>query len=434
MARSKSTAITESIASVLPAAKIEAEARRLGVVRRQRKVDVFALVCTLVLAFQAGAERTLNGLREAYEQRTGDTLVRSAFNKRLSAQLASLLRSLALAALESAAATGGAPSGILAGFKDLLAIDSTVLRLHRLLESKFRACRTNHTKAAAKLHMVMSVLQGTPRHVKLTPERTNDRTPWRRVGAWVKGMLLLFDLGYYSHHLFSMIDANGGFFLTRLKVNANPLIVAVHRRWRGQSVPVVGRRLRDVLRDLQRQVLDVEVEVSFERRAYRGKRSKATQTFRLVAIRNAETKTYHCYLTNVAVDVMPAEDVTATYALRWQVEILFKAMKHHGHLDHLPSSKQSVVECLIWASVLSMMVSRALFDEIRKAVPADRAMPQLRWASLFARVAQDVLELMLQPTHRLASRILAVLLHDAPDPNRRRQGRAMDGLVAWNPP
>ncbi|MBM4320847.1 MAG: IS4 family transposase, partial [Deltaproteobacteria bacterium] len=256
--------------------------------------------------------------------------------------------------------------------------DSTVLRLHRLLEPAFGACRTNHTLAAAKLHVVMSVLRGKPQQVRLTPERTNDRTPWRRVGAWVQGMLLLFDLGYFSHRLFALIDANGGFFLTRLKVNANPLIVAVHRCWRGRSIPVAGRHLREVLGGLKRQVLDVEVEVAFERRAYRGRQSKATQTFRLVAIRNPETGTYHCYLTNIPADRLPAEDVTAVYALRWQIEILFKAMKHHGHLDHLPSSKQCVVECLIWASVLSMMVSRALFDEIRQAVPADRAMPQLR--------------------------------------------------------
>ena len=35
--------------------------------------------------------------------------------------------------------------------------DSTVMRLHDLLEKAFPACRTNHTLAALKMHVVLSV-------------------------------------------------------------------------------------------------------------------------------------------------------------------------------------------------------------------------------------------------------------------------------------
>jgi len=421
----------EALASSLPQDHVEATARRLGVVKRKRKVDIVALVWTLVLGFQAGTQRTIDALRTTYQKATGDTLERSSFYDRLTAGLAGLLRTLAIEGIEAlATTTTGVPDGFLSGFKDLLAIDSTVLRLHDWLSRNYAACRTNHTKAAAKLHMVMSVLTGGPNRVKLTPERTNDKTPWKRVEGWVRGCLLLFDLGYYSFHLFYRIDAHGGFFLSRLKANANPLIVSEHRRWRGRAVPVLGRKLQDVLPFLQRGVLDVEVEVEVKRRPYLGKQSKFRKRFRLIAVLNPATGGYHCYLTNIPPEDLAAEDVTRTYALRWQVEILFKAMKHHGHLHQLPSRKKCVVECLIWASVLATVASQILHRLIRRAVAPDRHVPLLRWASLFARHAGDLLRLVLgRFDAAFDADLFKQLVHDAPDPNRNRKDRALGQVL-----
>ncbi len=429
MARRDRTPITDALARVLPREHVETEAARLGVVRRQVKVDAFALVWALTLGFQVGAARTLTALRETYTQRAGHSLVPSGFYKRLSESLASLLRSLALFALEEAATKASKASGRLAKFRDLLAIDSTVVRLHELLAKPFPGCRTNHSKAAAKLHMVMSVVDGSAKRVKLTGERTPDVAPWRRVGKWVQGRLLLFDLGYYRFHLFDRIDANGGYFLTRAKTTFNPVIVATNRKWRGASIDVVGRKLRDVLPRLQRDHLDVMVEVSFKARIYNGRQKTRTRTFRLVAVRNAEAGQYHCYLTNVPAADLPAIDVRDTYALRWQVELLFKAMKSQGHLHQLPSRKKQVVECLVWASVLATVVSHAVHRLVRERSRAGRHLPLLRWAGLFARNAERVLRIVLGD-RRDDAPLLEHLLREAPDPNRNRKGRAVGDLAA----
>jgi hypothetical protein len=42
------------------------------------------------------------------------------------------------------------------------------VNVHDLFERRYPACRTNHTRAAAKLHLVISVKAGGPRSVKLT--------------------------------------------------------------------------------------------------------------------------------------------------------------------------------------------------------------------------------------------------------------------------
>ncbi len=237
---------------------------------------------------------------------------------------------------------------------------------------------------------------------------------------------MLFDLGYYNFSLFDRIEANGGFFLSRAKSNFNPLIVAVHRTWRGRAVEVVGHRLRDILPRLQRGYLDVEVEVQFKKRAYNDKRSTKHRTFRMIAVRHAETGEYHVYLTNVPAQTLPAEDISRTYVLRWQVELLFKAMKSHGHLDQLPSSKKCVVECLVWASVLTTLVSQALYREVRKVVAARRYMPALRWAALVSRCATDFLLLVAKRARPATDQLLWThLLREAPDPNISRKDRSI---------
>jgi len=232
-------------------------ARALGVVVRVRKVDIYALVWSLALGFQGATKRAIDSLRQVYQKEAGHSLVRSAFHDRLTGRLALLLKTLALACVETLAAGSGAPGGYLSNFRQLLALDASVLRLRDLLCTSYPACRTNHTQAAAKLHMVMNVVDGSPARLCISDERTNDRTPWRRVGKWLQGCLLLFDLGYYSFQLFDRIDRNDGFFISRLKKNANLLVVAENRRWRGRSIALVGRRLQDVLGSLKRDEIDV---------------------------------------------------------------------------------------------------------------------------------------------------------------------------------
>lgn len=421
MADKTPTAPGRALASFLTRERIDELARALGVLKRERKVDLTSLVWTLTLAFQVGTSRTIEGLRVAYQRVAGHTIARSAFYTRLTASLAELLRRLAQEGIDRLGASPTAPGGFLKGFKELLAIDSTVIGLHDLLASDFPGCRTNHTKAAAKLHMVMNAADGSPRHLRLTPERTADTTPWQRVGKWLSGSLILFDLGYYSFHLFDRIDQNGGYFLTRLKSNANPTIRGANRVWRGRAVELEGRKLQTVLKEIQRDVLDVEAEVAFKGRAYRRVRRIRRRPFRLIGIRNAETGNYHLYITNVPPERLSAEDITRTYALRWQVELLFKAMKQHGNLDQLPSSNRPVVECLIWASVLSSLASQVVCRLVKTKLTDGRHIPPLRWAALFSRNALALLSVTLKLDSREDHALDLLLIKEAPDPNLRRK-------------
>ena len=436
MARSKSIGIRRELTSLVSTRQLNFLARLSGLVKRRRKVDPMALFWTIVLGFGGGREKTLAGLRRAYEKSTGATLVPSAFYDRFTKSLAVFFRFVVEELLERLQETEVKFQGLLESFHDVLLTDSTLVKLHDLLEKRFPASRTNHTKAAAKLHVVMSVKGQGPRTVKLTSGRQHDG-PVFRVGRWVRDRLLIFDLGYFRYQLFDCIDRQGGYFISRLKENANPSITAILRQWRGRSVPLVGERLRDVIDRLQREVLDVEVEVAFRRREYAGSRSGARRTLRLVGVRDAGTGRYHLYVTNIPPERLTAEEVARVYACRWQIELVFKEMKSHYRLEDMPSRKAHIVEALLYAAVVTLLVSRRLLRAVRQALRGrQRVVPEGRWAAIFAAVSGAILDLVLAPAHlaRASARwIEAMLLHEAVDPNLSRQlllARVANG-VTW---
>ncbi len=421
MARRKTIDFRSHLTSLLPDSLIEALARETGAFQRERKIRITAFVWTLVLGFGGGSERTLSGLRRAFERASGTRVVASAFYDRFNARLVKLLRRLVDHAIAQMQEPTERLRGVLADFRDVVAADATVIRLHELLAGVFPGCRTNHTKAAVKLHAVMSIGAAGPRKITVTDERTHDITTMK-IGPWVKGRLLVFDLAYFKYQLFSRIRRNGGFFVARLKQSANPRIVAVHR---GSARDLVGERVHDVVPFLGRRVIDVEVEATFLGRRYAGRQRKRAERFRVVGIRNRETREYHLYITNVGPDRLEPDDLAAVYAARWLIELFFRELKRRYRADEIPSRKRAVVEALLYASILTFLASRALLAEVRRRLRAtERAVPDERWSVLFADVATDVLVVVTRRTQLarlLAEQATQLLLAEARDPNKRRR-------------
>lgn len=435
MARRKSIGIRRELTSLVSTRELNEFAEWTGLVKRRRKIEPMALFWTVVLGFAAGKERSLTALRRAYERCTGTTLVPSAFYDRFSQAMAEFFRTVTAVTMERIGEAEGNLGGVLAGFRDVLLTDSTLVRLHEMLERSFPASRTNHTKAAAKLHVVMSVKGRGVRSVKMTSGRQHDG-PVLKVGRWVKDHLMLFDLGYFRYGLFDQIERFGGYFISRLKQGANPLIVAEQKGGRGGR-SLAGRHLRNVLKGLKRDELDLMVEVPFRRRAYLGRRSGAKRTLRLVGVRDKETREWHLYLTNIPAERLSERQVAAVYACRWEIELLFKEMKSDYRLDEVRTRNRHIVATLLYASVLTLLVSRRLMHAVRdKLRSAGRQIPEARWAAIFAGFATSVLELVLAPAalaREMAVWLEAMLLHEAVDPNLSRPSlRArVEKAAAW---
>ncbi len=286
----------------------------------------------------------------------------------------------------------------IAKFQDVLIQDSTIIRLHKSLARKFPAARSRTVAAGVKVSLLVSAVANSPKSISINPESTNELKTLR-IGPWIKDRILLIDLGFYKHLVFAKIKENGGYFVSRLKENADPLIVDLNNACRGNSIDVKGKYISEILPKLKRQILDVEVEVSFKRPNYNGKSKTRmdTEQFRLVAVFNEDDEKYHVYLTNITKDVLEAEDIAKLYGARWDIELIFKELKSRYALDVVNTKNTQIIEVYIWISILTLFVSRRIYSLVRRYNPKDigSRFTQLRWSTIFAENADRQLTLIL---------------------------------------
>jgi len=404
---------------------------RVGLIKRNRKIDPVAFFWVLVLGFGVGVQRTLASLRRAYETMSAKSIAPSAFYDRFTPQLVAFLKECVNHGIaELASNTTLSLSSKLKGFKDLVVADGTLIKLHKNLARQFPGVRS---EAALKIHTVISVTAGGPKSITLHAGRTAE-VKTMRVGPWVKDTILLFDLGYFKYQLFSRITRNGGHFVSRLKQTANPTIVSVLQNYRGRAIDLAEKSLQDILPHLKREVLDVLVEISFKRRPYKGNVTLAKETYRLVGVLDHDTNEYHLYLTSLSPEQISAEDVALLYGARWSIELVFKELKRIYQLDVIDSGNDDVVKSLVLVAMLTLVVSHRVLNFMRSLVPekGNRWTP-MRWAETFRVSSGRLLERVLKVAgiEDDPLELLYFYLVEGVDPNVNRK-RLLEPWVQMN--
>jgi putative transposase len=316
----------------------------------------------------------------------GETISPGGFYQRLTRRLSESLRDLVERGLDEVTVhdTGGVD---IDRFRDVTIADGTVLRLHEFLPDQFEA--RHEEQAGAKLHLLHNATKQTVGRIDVTDEKAHASTLFK-IGSWLENRLVLFDLAYFNYRRSARIDENGGYLLSRLKQNANPVITAELREWRGRAIPVVGKHPRDVLDELGRKYIDVEVEVEFKRGPDNGTRSLDTKRFRVAGVRNEDADAYHLYVTDLATKEFFPEDLAQIYRCLWEVELLFRELKTQYDLDEFDTGNENVVN-LLYAVLLSLLVSRNLLALVTEQAHEDIVFPTERWAATFRSHAQLIL-------------------------------------------
>lgn len=428
MACPLSTLLSDTLTSLAPPEAVRQQARDLGVVKRQGKVNAYALLMTVVLGMAVRGPVGIAGLRRVMGAVTGLGLARSAFWDRFTPAFTELVRWLLDLVVKQANEATRRPPGRLSCLRDIIAVDSSVVKVHDQLQGVWRGTRRNSAAAALKVHAWVRVFTGELLRYEITPETTADCKVFK-VNHGLAGVLVLLDRGYSSPSLWRRITSVGGDFLTRLPADRDPLIVKDHGAGRRNSRKLVGRRLRAALTGLKRHALDIEVEVRCNVRKYRTRTNRnITQRFRVVAIRNLKTRKYTVFITSVSPKVLPPELVARMYRLRWEVEHFFKTAKSGSGLNELPSTKPHIVLALVYASLIRATTSMQVRADLQTLVDVDvvaQVNPHL-WQRWWNQRLPSLLAGLVDVRRTMTARDLVRMLTD---PNR---GRPSSRLVLRN--
>ena len=95
--------ILRRLTTLFPSEFLEEHAEELGVVERDRKLQIPAFVWAFVFGFAAGESRALAGFRRCYNSTANETISPGGFYQRLTPTLAEYFRDLVETALDEVA-------------------------------------------------------------------------------------------------------------------------------------------------------------------------------------------------------------------------------------------------------------------------------------------------------------------------------------------
>jgi hypothetical protein len=331
---------------------------QLGAIKRQRKVDMQALVQATVTAMAPipGAETTAFA---NYITLTGLSLAHSAFYDRFSEPFAALMRELALRAVRAVRDVSphdevfGDYGRLLEHFTDIRITDSTCHMLKGLAKA-WAPSTSRKRPAGVKFHTVISLCDHLPLHGEITAQRVHDNKAFFE-GSLEEGTLSLFDLGYIDVERFIGATERGASFITRLKESHDPEIIRVHLG-AGSKREARSKTISEAMHDPN--ILDSTWEglIDLDVRLKHGSRSAIV---RATSVED-EDGTRHWYLTNVDRETLSPRDIAETYRLRWEVELLFKQIKSGAGLNALLAWRPSAVAAFIYAKLVGLCLMRLL--------------------------------------------------------------------------
>jgi hypothetical protein len=424
------TILKETLQAILPNDEIEAAARSVGVVLRERKLDVARLVGSLVLSNGSDDSGVLAEAMRRYNQGAEDRVVRGAFYAWLDDEMARLMERLLRRALDYAAALPPLLPGILGvGVKDWRVIDSETITLRTALAGVFAA---SGSPAGVKVHKELSLGRGCMSDYHFFAAREHD-SPHLVVDERYRNMGLLADLGYVSLARIGQCDEHGVSYVLRLKENWKPRIVRLHRgEVREQICPEadLDLTLADEKIALDGRCVDATVVIG------KGKRAV---TSRLVMIPGPEG--YLIYLTNLPRKTHGPKQVGKLYRLRFEIEGDNKLDKSGAQLDQIRATTRSSVKIQLCAKLLHSLLVGILAhrDNLERFVEKRTRRGPLHKLSLSyalrARHAYLLAALLdaLTPDEEW-ERFSLGICDDARDPNWRGRPSVLDSLLGMTAP
>ena len=422
------TTLENTIRTIFPEIWLKTLAIKTCFIKRERKIKPEVMFWVLTLGFCVHNQRTIAGLKRLYEIEANIAISDSSWYDRFTPELVEFLHQCVIHGIEELAKEPGRKlSKKLENFQDVLIQDSTIVRLHSSLAAKFPAARSRTVAAGVKIGVLVSAVVNGPKTISLYSERTAE-IKTLKIGPWIKDRILLVDLGFYKNQMFARVEENGGYFVSRIKKNMDPIVVSIEE---GVSKikynEFIGKPISECIQQLSGKDVDAVVRIAFKRRKYKGKQKKDEIRVRLVAVYNDEDQKHHIYITNIQKDVLNAKDIAKLYGTRWDIELLFKELKSRYALDVLETKNVQIIEALIWTAMLTLIVSRRIYSLVKNSTANPKKMArytQSRWSKIFAEKAADLLTIIIHRCgiQRTFETTMSVYTSQALDPhvNRKR--------------
>jgi hypothetical protein len=189
-----------------------------------------------------------------------------------------------------------------------------------------------------------------------------------------KGVLFIFDLGYFKLKAFAALATAGAYFFSRLNHQTTLLTMAAGQ-WQHVALaswlttveaqllerPIfLGEKERVAARLIASRVPEAIVNERRRKARKKAKKKGYTPSQAYLAL-----LAWNLFITNVPPTIWKTEIVMKGYPLRWQIELIFKSWKSYLHLASLTTTKEDTTLCYLYGRMLLIVLNYALCPQIR---------------------------------------------------------------------
>jgi Transposase DDE domain len=359
---------------------IAASARRTKFVQRRSKITGKLFLALVTFGRWSTAKTTVAQLAAKAAQLDAPVdITPAALQQRMTGRAVAFLQDLLQTAFAKLHAVGTVcEDGLFAAFGRVHIADSTGFGLPASLAAEFPGAGGSGSKAGAKIQLVWDYKSQTFEHFALIPWNVPDNKYIETVVDLAQPhSLFLFDLGYFKLGAFAKIVAAQAYFLSRCN-HQTTLQEMSSGRTRRLDLPQCLRH--DAHAALEKMVLlgtrdcviarliairMPEAIVNERRRQAHAMAKKRGYT---PSQQHLTLMAWNLFITNVPATVWPPQTVGVVYALRWQVELVFKTWKSGMHLASVTTTTKHSTLCYLYGRMLLILLTSALGSSLRVAL------------------------------------------------------------------
>jgi Transposase DDE domain/Domain of unknown function (DUF4372) len=212
----------------------------------------------------------------------------------------------------------------------LLSLDATVIDLCLELYDWAQFCRT---KGAIKLHLLLDHDGYLPSFACVTAGKVHEIRVARQM-RFDPGTIVVFDRGYTDYEWFAKLNEQGVFWVTRLKNNADYVVVEKRKL----SHHLIGRD----------EIIGLTALAKADQELF----------LRRIVVWDEAHRKELVLLTNHL--QFAASTIANLYRERWQIELFFKALKQSCKIKTFVGTSANAVKTQVWTALIAMLILRYL--------------------------------------------------------------------------
>ena len=349
----------------------EEQARKSGFVQRQSKLTGHLFLTIFTFGMSLYGTPTLNQLVGLLTLIVPEVeLQREGLHQRINEQAVEFFEAMLSLAIKLTV-PHELDLQLLASFQRILLFDSTSFQLPPTLTPYFKGSGGDASTAVIKIlfgydlksaQFFYLLLHGTDadhllKHGLLDDIHAQD--------------LEISDLGFFGLEVFAAIAAKGAFFLSRLKTDVTLYQKNAAGEWEVFDLVAFVQQLKVARTEVEvylknkytvlktRLVIEhVPPQVKAER--LRKLKLRNQKRGRQTKKRTKILQAVNLHITNAPAELLPAKYVRQLYAIRWQIELIFKSWKSNFALAKVTGTRPQRIKCMLYAKLLFIFISTKL--------------------------------------------------------------------------